>query len=218
MDPFRTDTPRAISALQHFVYCPRQCGLIHLEAVWSESGHTAQGRALHKRVDAPGAQNRHGVRTEFRVVLRSHALGLYGLADAVEVHPHGPIPVEFKRGRPKKHDADLVQLCAQAICLEEMCGHHLMSAFLYYGTTKRRMEVELTDSLRTQTHKTAWQLHKMFASGNLPTAQYEAHKCDACSLAPHCMPKVFGKGVRSAARHMSRARPWPHTEHQGDDP
>ena len=113
-----------LSALQHYLFCPRQCALIHVEQIWAEDGATAEGRILHERVDAGGMESRPGLRVERGIALRSLALGVSGKADAVEFHgrPPRPVPVEYKRGKPKPHRADEVQLCAQAICLEEMFG------------------------------------------------------------------------------------------------
>ncbi len=127
-----------LSALQHHLFCPRQCALIHVEQVWAEDAATAEGRLLHERVDAGGAETRPGIRVERGVALRSVRLGVSGRADVVEFHgrPPVPFPVEYKRGKPKPHRADEVQLCAQAICLEEMSATGPAGA-LFYGTTRR---------------------------------------------------------------------------------
>ena len=146
-----------LSALQHYLFCPRQCALIHVEQVWTEDAATAEGRLLHERVDAGGAETRPGVRVERGVALRSDALGVSGRADAVEFHgrPPVPFPVEYKRGKPKPHRADEVQLCAQAICLEEMSGQPVPAGALFYGTTRRRVAVAFDASLRTLTAEVA---------------------------------------------------------------
>src|SRR5690242_10725899 len=132
-----------ISALQHYLFCPRQCALIHVERLWAEDGATAEGRILHERVDAGRPENRPGVSIGRRVQLRSLVLGVFGMADVVEFHsarkgaPPRPFPVEYKRGKPKAHRADEVQLCAQAICLEEMFEQVVPEGALFYGETRR---------------------------------------------------------------------------------
>ena len=129
-----------LSALQHQLFCPRQCALIHVEGLWAEDGATAEGRILHERVDAGRPERRPGVRIVRGLALRSLALGVSGIADVVEFsgRPPRPFPVEYKRGKPKAHRADEVQLCAQAICLEEMFGGEVGEGALFYGTTRRR--------------------------------------------------------------------------------
>ena len=142
----------ALSALQHFVYCPRQCALIHLEQIWSENTYTAEGREMHERVDDGKTSYRSGVRITRSEALRSAVLGVSGVADVVEWHKlnnhEEPFPVEYKRGKPKQHDADKIQLCAQAICLEEMLSLHIPSGALFYGQTKRRLDVDFDNALR----------------------------------------------------------------------
>ena len=137
-----TDDSVALSGLQHVVYCERQAGLIHVERIWLEDAATAAGRVLHERADDPGRDRRAGVRIERAVSLTSARLGVTGRADTVEYHedskiPGGwkPYPVEYKRGRMKKLEADHVQLCAQAICLEEMHGVEVPEGALFYGQT-----------------------------------------------------------------------------------
>ena len=125
------------------MFCPRQCALIHVEQTWAEDGATAEGRILHERVDAGGMERRPSVRVERGIALRSLALGVSGKADAVEFHGHPPqpLPVEYKRGKPKPHRADEVQLCAQALCLEEMFGLPVPEGALFYGAVRRRTRV-----------------------------------------------------------------------------
>ena len=139
-----------LSALQHLYFCERQCALIHVEQVWLENRFTAEGRIMHERVDTGKSEMRGGVRTSFAVSLRSLRLGLVGKADVVEFHrrqsPDGrsawqPFPVEYKRGRPKKDNCDKIQLCAQALCLEEMLNLRIECGALFYGKTRRRQDV-----------------------------------------------------------------------------
>ncbi len=186
-----------LSALQHIVYCPRQCALIHLERVWDENLHTAEGRVKHERVHEGGRVARGDVRVETGIVLRSLALGVAGQADVVEFHGRGrnarPLPVEHKRGRSKSHDADRIQLCAQAMCLEEMLKIPVPSGALFYATPRRREEVEFTDELRAATINTAKALHALIASGVTPPAEYSNKKCNNCSLLGSCLPAQSGK-------------------------
>lgn len=178
-----------LSALQHFIYCPRQCALIHLEQQWMENRFTAEGRAQHNRVDRPEHEIRDGIRTEYAVLLRSLKLGLIGKADAVEFDGGRIFPVEHKRGRPKPTHCDWIQLCAQAMCLEEMLDLEIGSGAIFYGQPRRRESVEFTSELRAETEKTAQQLHALIRSGKTPSAEYEKKKCEACSLIEICMPR-----------------------------
>lgn len=183
-----------ISALQHYLFCPRQCAFIHLEQQWLENRLTAEGRILHERVHTSGRESRRTLRIEYDVPIRSLGLGLTGRADIVEFHldtdkkwiPH---PVEYKRGKPKKDDSDRVQLCAQAICLEEMLGCTITDGALYYGEKKRRTAVMFDPSLRETTAQTAAAVHSLFITGKTPPPRYES-RCKSCSFLPLCLPKV----------------------------
>lgn len=197
-----------LSALQHYLYCPRQCALIHIERAWTESVHTAEGRLLHQRSDTPGAEQRHGVRTVTAMPLRHEALGIAGVADVVEFHAddHGgtqAVPVEYKRGRPKKHRADEVQLCAQALCLEGMLGSTVPQGMLFYGKTRRRTPVAFDAALRDLTIQTIENTRAMMASGRTPPAHYDTKRCDACSLIDDCQPRWLDK-PRSASQWLAR--------------
>lgn len=178
-----------LSALQHFDYCPRQSALIHLEQQWSENRFTAEGRAQHERVDRPEHETRKGIRYEYAVPLRSLQLGLIGKADVIEFHPDKIYPVEHKRGRPKPTHCDWIQLCAQALCLEEMINTTIPEGAIFYGQPRRRQEIVFSDELRLETKETARALHELIGSGVTPTAQYNRKKCKACSLHDLCMPE-----------------------------
>jgi CRISPR-associated exonuclease Cas4 len=188
-----------LSALQHFIFCPRQCALIHLEQTWEENRFTAEGRLQHKRVDTGGSEKRRGVRQAFSLPIRSLRLGLSGKDDMVEF-PLGedglwrPYPVERKRGRRKEEDWDRVQLCAQALCLEEMLGFLVPEGALFYEKERHREVVALDEALRRRTEETAGAVHEMMDAGRTPPPTYTP-KCDACSLLSRCLPK--GVGVRS---------------------
>lgn len=188
-----------ISALQHHLYCPRQCALIHVEQLWAESRHTAEGRVLHERADKPQGERRRGVRTVTAMPLANAALGLTGIADVVEFHqgPDGDraFPVEYKRGRPKAHRADEVQLCAQALCLEAMLGQVIVEGALFYGETRRRTAVLFDDELRQLTLDTINATRALLTSDKTPNAQYSAKLCDACSLFDLCQPKLLNRST-----------------------
>ena len=199
------DNPIPLSALQHAVYCLRQAALIHLERLWEENLFTAEGRVLHEAVDEPAAIRRKDVRRVNAMPLSCRRLGLAGTADLVEVRagPDGETayPVEFKRGKPKLHHADEVQLCAQALCLEEMTGRPVPEGALFYAQTKRRKIVAFDAELRRLTEETAAALVKIFVTGETPAAHYRVETCRACSLLDLCRPKA---GARSARDWRNR--------------
>lgn len=186
-----------ISALQHLIFCERQCALIHIEQMWDENLFTAQGRIMHERVHQENAERRRDIRVEYGMPLRSLRLGMIGKADVVEFHrlesgAWQPFPVEYKRGRKKSDNRDNVQLCAQALCLEEMLNVKIPQGAIYYGKEHRRTEVQFDDDLRQETEKTAIRLHKLIAAGRTPPPVYE-EKCDSCSLLNLCLPKSIQK-------------------------
>lgn len=192
-----TDDLIPLSALQHYLYCPRQCALIHVEQLWAESRHTAEGRVLHQRADKPRGERRRGVRTVTAMPLAHAGLGITGIADVVEFHdgPEGEqaFPVEYKRGRPKRHHADEVQLCAQALCLEVMLGQSIAEGALFYGEMRRRTPVVFDEDLRQLTRDTIQATRALLTSGTTPSAQYSTKLCDACSLIDLCQPKLLGR-------------------------
>jgi CRISPR-associated exonuclease Cas4 len=196
-----------ISALQHLAFCERQWALIHLEQQWVENRLTAEGRQLHERADGGHNQTREGVRICRGLHLRSLRLGLTGKADVVEFHPDGagnmrPFPIEYKRGRPKPDRRDEVQLCAQALCLEEMLNVEIASGALFYGQPRRRTNVLFDASLRAETESLAARLHQLNTSRVTPKAKYEK-KCDSCSLYSICLPR--SSEARSAQKYLKRA-------------
>ena len=187
-----------ISALQHMLYCPRRCALIHVERQWAENRFTVEGHLLHDRADAGGDERRRGVRIARSVVVRSLRLGVAGVADVVEVRGNdGSLyPVEYKRGRPKSHRADQVQLCAQALCLEEMLARPVPEGALFYGRSRRRRPVAFDRDLRALTERTVADARALLGLGRTPPPEYEATKCEACSLKDVCQPrKPRGSGV-----------------------
>ncbi len=196
---FTEDQLLPLSALQHWLYCPRQCGLIHLEQVWAENKFTAEGQVLHHKAHEGEDESKGGVRITRSLPVRSFALGISGQCDIVEFHPARAVPVEYKRGKPKSHRADEVQLCAQAMCLEEMLGVAVASGCLYYGENRRRTVVELDAPLRQLVTETAAALHAMIDSRETPPAEYLSSRCDACSLIDLCQPKAlrFKRGAQA---------------------
>jgi CRISPR-associated exonuclease Cas4 len=197
-----------LSALQHLVFCERQCALIHVEQAWDENRFTAEGRIMHEHVHEGGEESRGDVRIERGVPLRSLKLGLVGKADVVEFHrtegdEWAPFPVEHKRGKPKPDQCDKVQLCGQAMCLEEMLGIEVSSGAIFYGRTRHRLNVEFDNSLRAETEKVARQAHELIRSGTTPKPVF-TKKCKTCSLSERCLPQVFQKG-RSVKRYLTQA-------------
>ena len=206
-----------LSALQHWLYCPRQCGLIHLEQVWAENQFTAEGQVLHQKAHEGQDESKGGVRITRSLAVRSFALGISGQCDIVEFHgtcgdpwsgvsrsrgeerPQRVVPVKYKRGKPKSHRADEVQLCGQAMCLEEMLGVVISGGCLYYGVKRRRTEVAFDAPLRQLVTETAAALHAMIDSRITPLAEYDGQRCDACSLIDLCQPRAmrFKRGVQS---------------------
>ncbi len=187
-----------MSALQHYCFCPRQCALIHVEGVWRENYLTASGRQLHERVDRRGSESRPDIKNLTALKLVSRQLGVTGVADMVELHRTESgwraYPVEYKHGRPKAHRADEVQLCAQAICLEEMRGEHISEGALFYGSTRRRIVVRFDEELRQLTAQIASSVHDLIRSGKTPPPVF-SKACEACSLYDDCRPQEMSKGI-----------------------
>lgn len=206
---FDEDSLLPLSALQHLLFCERQAMLIHVERLWAENPLTVEGQQLHERVDGAVGESRGDVRLARALPLRSLRLGLVGKADLVELHRTGepgavlpevpgvwrPFPVEYKRGRPKLHHADLVQLCAQALCLEEMFKTPVPAGALFYGQTRRRQNVAFDEALRRETTEAAARLHRLFGSGITPPPVREP-KCDRCSLFDLCLPDAPSHSAR----------------------
>lgn len=185
-----------VSALNQYCYCPRRCALIFVERLWDENVFTVEGRIMHGKVDTVKDESRGDVRVEYGIPMRSLRLGLIGKADAVEFHKSGdkwiPFPVEYKRGKPKPDNSDKVQLCAQAICLEEMLNVEIRNGSLFYGRTRRREDIVFDSELRMATEDIARKVHELTRAGRTPHARY-AKKCRSCSLLNHCMPRAVGR-------------------------
>ncbi len=194
--------PIAISALQHWSYCPRQCGLIHVEQTFSENLYTVRGRHVHERADKPGNEARRGARIERALPLWSRRLGLTGKADTVEFAEGVPYPVEYKVGGRKAGGHDEVQLGAQALCLEEMTGVAVPRGALYYHASRQRHEVAIDAALRRRVEETVTAIRAMLGSGELPPAPNDS-RCPKCSLIDSCLPGVVG-GNAVGDRYLAR--------------
>jgi len=186
-----------ISGLQHLMFCERQCALIHVEQAWSENILTAEGRVLHESAHTPGVENRPGVKISRSLRICSHKLRLVGVADIVEFYknsgkPDTPYPVEYKRGRRGNWRHDAVQLCAQAIALEEMLNQPVNEGAIYYHKTRRRRIVEMDADLRQITEKAAERFHEIVRCGITPPPTL-GKWCKNCSLESVCMPNTIGK-------------------------
>ena len=197
-----------LSSVQHYVFCPRQCGLIHVEGLWADNIFTARGRILHERVDSGEDETRGDLRVVRGLNVYSRRLGLSGKADVVEFHTENgvqvPFPVEYKSGKPKNNISDLAQVCAQALCLEEMTLIPVGEAAIYYGKPRRRLVVELDDSLRKQTEEVIAAVHSMIESRNVPMARKEK-KCESCSINNFCMPGVGNKRLSTYIEELFNA-------------
>ena len=224
---FTEDELLPLSALQHLVFCERQCALIHVEGQWRDNSLTLEGSHLHRRVDeeAPRREVRGDLVILRGLALRSLRLGLVGRADVVELHRRDastlgavsvqgleglwiPYPVDYKRGKPKADRCDEVQLCAQALCLEEMLVEpvrgrgleYVTEGALFYGRQQRRHIVIFDHELRRYTEDIARRLRELVDSGKTPRAEKTA-KCKGCSLLDVCMPEAMRRG-RSARRYL----------------
>ncbi|MGN0478451.1 MAG: CRISPR-associated protein Cas4 [Hominenteromicrobium sp.] len=193
----------AISGLQHFAYCPRQWALIHIEQQWAESFFTADGQAFHQKAHDSEQRERRGDLLILRgLPVSSQKLGVSGICDVVEFRRSEggvplfgeeglwqPAPVEYKRGQPKEHNADALQLCCQAMCLEEMLLCTILRGSLFYGQTRRRQGVEFTDSLRQEVTGMLAQMRSLYDRGRTPRAKPDK-RCAACSLKARCLPEL----------------------------
>jgi CRISPR-associated exonuclease Cas4 len=197
-----------ISALQHLLFCERQFALIHVERMWEENRFTAEGKVLHERVDDTHSESRKLFRQEYGMALRSLRYGLIGKADLVELYLKDSgvvaeaVPVEFKRGKDKEDDCDRVQLCAQALCLEEMTGALCPRGDFYYLGAHRRTHVDLSGELRIRTISAIDRARSVIEAGVTPAARYSRAKCDRCSLVDLCMPKSAGSGGKRVGQFV----------------
>ena len=183
-----------LSALQHYAYCPRQFALIHVEQVWADNRFTAEGHILHERVDSGVAEQRRNVRYERGVLLKSECYGVTGKMDLLEIETGEPVryfPVEYKRGKPKLQDWDRIQLCAQALCIEEMRDTQVTEGAIWYWEVRRREPVEINDKLRELTVSIIEGARKVLETGRTPAPTEDKKRCRACSLRELCEPDTF---------------------------
>lgn len=210
-----------LSGIQHMAFCERQWALIHIEQAWAENVHTMDGKHLHERTDNPFEdETRKNIRVVRAMPIVSNKLGLRGVADVVEFHRTEealegvavrlkdrkgwwrPYPVEYKRGRPKRDDRDAVQLCAQAMALEEMLNVAIDSGFIYYGQIRRREQIVINKALRDRVKELSKKMHEMMAAGKTPKAQKCKH-CSLCSLKEICQPELTIRH-RSVEKYLER--------------
>ena len=215
---YEEDELLPISALQHLLFCERRAALVHIEGLWDENPFTVEGRQLHDKVHDDSTEVRGDLRIARGLSLRSLRLGLVGKADMVEFHRvqenesgvqfegvtgfWHPMPVEYKRGKLRKEDGYEVQLCAQALCLEEMLDIVIPGGAIYYGKTRRRLEISFDTKLRQDTVMATERLHELISSGKTPTAEY-SKKCESCSLINSCLPKTVSK-KGSVERYLAK--------------
>ena len=204
-----------LSGIQHFAFCRRQWALIHIEQAWAENLRTVEGELMHERVHDTALDEKRGDLLTVRgMMIASRELGLSGQCDAIEFHSdpegislkkHGgswrPYPVEYKRGSPKKDSCDTLQLCAQALCLEEMLCCHIPEGALYYGQTRRRAPVAFDEALRTQVHAMSREMHEMYRRRHTPKVKTGSF-CGQCSLRDICQPMLCKN--KSAAGYIAR--------------
>lgn len=183
-----------LSALQHYAFCPRQFALIHVEQVWADNRFTAEGNILHERVDSGVAEQRKGTRYERGVMLKSVRYGLTGTMDLLEIesgHPTRYFPVEYKRGKPKIQDWDRIQLCAQALCIEEMRDTQVNEGAIWYWEVRKREPIVIDEALRSATIAVIEGARAVLESGKTPSPTDEVKRCRACSLRDLCEPETF---------------------------
>ena len=200
-----------LSGIQHFAYCPRQWALIHIEQQWNDSLSTIEGKQLHERVDNPYFFEARGdILIARSVPISSYKLGFYGISDVIEFHAvkqNGlvlldhpglwmPVPIEYKRGRPKEDIFDEIQLCAQAMCIEEMLYVEIKHGYIFYGKTKHRYKVLFKSILRHRVENLSSQMHKLFYEGITPSANKKSEDCKYCSLVNICLPKLGKKKLK----------------------
>ena len=200
---YREEDYLMLSGIQHFAFCRRQWALIHIEQQWAENYHTVDGELMHQRAhDGLSYEKRKGTVISRGMPIHSRGMGISGVCDIVEFHEaedgvpiakfggtYHVFPIEYKRGKPKEHDADILQLVAQAMCLEEMLECHIEQGAIYYGQTKRRQEVMITESYRETVRRMTEEMHQYFDRGYTPNVK-KTRACSLCSLKELCLPSL----------------------------
>jgi CRISPR-associated exonuclease Cas4 len=195
-----------LSAINHFLYCSRRAALIHIEGIFEDNHHTLQGTLAHEHVDLSGYEIAKGVKLLRALPVWSERLGLSGKCDIVEQHPDGAlVPVEYKKSKRRHFDNDDAQLCAQALCLEEMFHSRVERGAIFHAASKRRREVAFTAELRDFTAKSIAALHALIESGVVPIAVLKP-QCEECSLFEICLPQITSlpSRVNRAATELLR--------------
>ncbi len=201
-----------LSALQHYIFCPRQCALNYVEKVWVENYLTASGRFLHKKTEEYFSESRNDIVLEFGMELFSEEYKVFGQADVVEFHYETAkknklikiIPVEYKRGKEKDNYSDIVQLCGQALCLEKMSGMKVHYGYIFYFSPRKRTRIEFSELIIAETKKCIDSVHQLFSAAKSPNADY-SKSCKACSMIEVCRPKTLGSG-KSVARYFGQMK------------
>jgi CRISPR-associated exonuclease Cas4 len=195
-----------LASIQHYVFCPRQCALIHVDGLWNENVFTTRGKIMHEKVDSEENEIRGAKHIVRSLNIYSSRLGLSGKCDVVEFvditsKSGSAYPVEYKSGKPKKNISDLAQLCAQALCLEEMLNIQVNEGAIFYGKPRRRLIVDLDRELREETENIIIAVHNIITNRIIPEAKYEK-KCDACSLNEFCMPGLSDQSIKKYIKRM----------------
>ena len=222
---YEDDELLPISTLQHLLFCERRAALICLEGLWQDNIFTVEGSVLHEQSHQGETECRGNLRVARGLWLRSLSLGLYGRADVIEFQlvddalpgraipldgadgVWRPFPVEYKRGRLRSEESFEVQLCAQALCLEEMLGINISAGALYYGKTRKRLEIPFDEAIRERTRNAASRLHELVSAGITPTARPQA-KCHSCSLIELCLPEAMSQR-RDVKKYLKQATTTP---------
>ncbi len=217
MKSFDEDQLLMLSGIQHYAFCPRQWALIHIEKQWEDNFKTTLGHQHHEKVDDPFFfESRGDILISRSLSLVSYTLGFYGVADVVEFHENSegislfgreglylPIPIEYKLGIPKENDSDNLQLCLQAMCIEEMLLAKIDHGYLYYGKPKRRTKVVFDENLRNKVKEHAAEMHNLFERKHTPMVKKKEKKCNSCSLVDICLPKLKS-GKKSVERYIEQ--------------
>ncbi len=185
----------SISSINQYEYCPRRCGLMLVEGIWSDNEHTVSGTILHKQTDIPGYEVRRGVKLIRSLPIFSRKLGISGKADIVEIRGKEYIPVEYKKGKRRKYSNDDMQLATQALCLEEMFAVEISRGFIYHMTSKKRREVLIDEELRNSVISALQNIRTILETSKVPTACYSS-RCEGCSLYKDCLPKLTDSNQR----------------------
>lgn len=215
MTDYKEEDYLMLSGLQHFVFCRRQWALIHIEQEWEENILTIEGNEIHERVDMPHLREKRGDTLYVRAMpIHSATLGINGICDMVEfkqdsngISIHGeeglfsPIPIEYKRGKPKTHEADILQLTAQVLCLEEMLATEIEEAALFYNEIKRRKILPITEELREKVTKLTAEMHQYYQRRYTPRVKTGKH-CQSCSLRHICLPELMNR--ETVSTYMNR--------------